>query len=281
MRRAIDCHHSLEDVDRDSIPICSLDLQLTASERTASEYSDAQLRFLAAVYMAHQQRFDPDLEYDITRDSMTLLEAYVGIEKDAVRALVDAGLVSVDCIRPYKLYTVTPTGRDEIGVRHREGIAHGDGTGDLSESSLHVAMVEVGARLLQREFCGPDGPGVEVRRYHDVEGGRLDAAVLDVDGEILVTLEAERINNDRAEAIPADFDKMAACNPEHAWWIVKTRADAHEVLTALNDPPDGEPRVTKTYSEQMAPHRFTIETPGLTEIHTFERARNALYNPTD
>ncbi|MGB9964087.1 type IV secretory system conjugative DNA transfer family protein [Halobacterium hubeiense] len=276
MRRAIDCHHSLDDVDRANIPICSLDLTLTGGERAASDYTDAQLRFLTAVYMAHQQRFDPALEYDIVWDSMTNLEAYVGIDTDDVQELVDDGVLRVDCRRPHKLYTVTPEGRDVIDVGHREGIAHGDGTGDLSESSLHVAMVEVGARLLDQEFVGPDHPGERVQRYYGVEDGRLDAAVLDADGDVVVTLEAERINNDRGEAIPRDFDQMAACDPQQALWLVKTRSDAASLLQALHDPPTGESRVPRTYSENMAPRKYSLDTPGLTDVYTFEYARDTL-----
>ncbi|CQH46352.1 uncharacterized protein HHUB_1216 [Halobacterium hubeiense] len=280
LRRAIDCHHSLEEVDRANIPICSLDLTLTSGERAASDYNDAQLRFLTAVYMAHQQRFDRELEYDIVWDSMTNLEAYVGIDADDVQALVDDGLLRVDCRRPHKLYTVTPDGRDVIDVGHREGIAHGDGTGDLSESSLHVAMVDVGARLLAQELVGPDKPGARVQRYYGLEDGRLDAAVLAADGTVVATLEAERINNDRGEAIPRDFDQMAACDPQQAWWLVKTRSDAAALLRALHDPPDGAPRVPRTYSENMAPRRYSLATPGLTDVYTFEYARDTLLDET-
>jgi hypothetical protein len=280
MRRAIECHHSLADVDREDIPACSLDLQLTSGELAASDYSAAQLRLLTAVYMAHQQRFDPDLEYDIVWDSMTDLQAYVGIDSDAVDQLVDDGLLTVDCNRPHKLYTVTPEGRGEIGINHREGIAHGDGAGDLSESSLHVAMVETGARLMEQELVGPEAPGTKLKRYPEVDGGRLDAGVVDKDGEFVATLEAERINNDRAEAIPSDFDLMAACDPDEAWWIVKTRADGHEVLTALHDANDGDPRVETTYSARMAPREYKLDTPGLTDVYTFEKARDLLVDPT-
>ncbi|WP_353634720.1 hypothetical protein ABSL23_03500 [Halobacterium sp. NMX12-1] len=276
MRRAINCHHSLEAVDRANIPICSLDLTLTSGERAASQYSDAQLRLLAAVYMAHQQRFDPELEFDLVHDSMMHLEAYVGIDADGVQELVDDGLLRVDCRRPHKLYTVTPEGRDEIGVAHRDGIAHGDGMGDLSESSLHVAMVDVGARLLAQELVGPNKPGERVQRYYGVEDGRLDAAVLDGDENVVAALEAERINNDRHEAIPHDYDKMAACNPQHAWWLVKTRGDGHQLLHALHDPPDGASRVPRTYSENMAPHQYRLDTTGLTDVYTFEYARDTL-----
>jgi hypothetical protein len=280
LRRAIRCHQSVDDVDRENIPICGVDLQLTSGERAASPYSDAQLRFLAAVYMAHQRRFDPDLEYDLVWDSMTLLEAYVGIDSDAVQQLLDEGLLRVDCRRPHKLYTVTPDGREAIGVGHREGIAYGAGTGDLSESSLHVAMVEVAARLLAQEYTGAEAPGEAVERYYSVKDGRVDVAVLDTDGDVVATAEAERINNDRGEAIPADFDKMAACEPEAAWWLVKTRSDGNAVLEALNDPADDEPRVPRTYSENMAPREYRLDTPGLTDVVTFEYARDTLLEET-
>jgi len=276
LRRAIRCHHSLEDVERANVPICGVDLQLTGGERAASPYSDAQLRFLAAVYMAHQRRFDPDLEYDLVWDSMTLLEAYVGIDGDAIQQLLDEGLLRVDCRRPHKLYTVTPEGREAIGVGHREGIAYGAGAGDLSESSLHVAMVAVAARLLAQEYTGPDAPGDSVERYYSVADGRVDVAVLDADGDVVATAEAERINNDRGEAIPTDFDKMAACEPEAAWWFVKTRSAGHTVLEALHEPPDEDPRVPRTYSENMAPREYRLDTPGLTDVVTFEYARDTL-----
>lgn len=275
MRRAIQCHHSLDEVDREDIPICSLDFQLTPAERTASEYSDAQLRFLTAVYMAHQQRFDPELEYDILRDSMTTLQDYVGIETSGVDALLDDGLMREDCHRPHKLLTVTARGREEIGVAYREGVAHGDGKGDLSESSLHVAMVEAGARLAHDEYVKGDGPGVSVRRYHDVSEGRLDVAVLSNSGDIVAAFEAELINNDHAEAIPSDFDTIAACDPDDACWIVKSRADGHALLEALQNA-EGEPRVETTYSENMAPRDYNLDTPGLSRVLTLETALSRL-----
>nr|WP_321163648.1 MULTISPECIES: hypothetical protein [Halorubrum] len=55
---------------------------------------------------------------------------------------------------------------------------------------------------------------------------------------------------------------------------MKNREAAHEILTALNTPPDGEPRVTKTYGEQTWPASFNIEQPGLTDICTFQSVRD-------
>jgi hypothetical protein len=277
MRQAIECCHSLAEVERDDIPISQVDLLLSPTERANCEYTETQLRFMMAVYMAHQQRFDRHLEYDIVWDSMVRLKEYVGIDTDGVDELVEDGLLSVDCIRPYTLYTMTPDGRELLQVGHREGVAHGDGKGDLSESSLHVAMVEAGARYFEQEFVdGGESSAVEVRRYHDVEDGRLDAAVLDGEDEVVATLEAERSNNDTLRAVPADFDKMAAEEPERALWIVKNRSAAHEVLQALNEPPEGEPRVEKTYSENMPPRDFKIDEPGLTGMTTFQRLRGTL-----
>ncbi|MUV85161.1 ATP-binding protein [Natronomonas sp. CBA1123] len=277
LRNAIQCCHELAAIDRADIPITTLDVPLTASDRRRSPLSDAQLRFLAAIYMAHQQRFDPDIEFDIVRDSMVRLQEYVGIDSDAVRDLIDDGLLKRDCTHPHYLYTVTPDGRDALEIEHREGIAHGDGKGDLSESSLHVALVEAGYRFLTQAYVDtPDSPAVEATRYLDVEGGRLDAAALDADDNVVVTLEAELSNNDTRRAVPSDFDTMAACDPNASIWVVKNRDGAHEVLQALNDPAEGDPRVQKTYSENMRPQDFTIDTAGLTDVYTFQTIRNQL-----
>ncbi|QLD88798.1 ATP-binding protein [Natronomonas salina] len=280
MENAITCCHDLASVDREDIPITNLDLRLTAAERRASDYSDAQLRFLCAVYMAHQRRFDADLEYDPVHDSMLRLQEYVGVDSDAVDALREDGLLKRDCTHPHRLYTVTPEGRAELQVGHREGVAHGDGKGDLSESSLHVAMIEAGCRCLRLWFVEPDdAPGARIKRYYEVDDGRLDAVVVDSDGDVVVTLEAELSNHDTRRAVPADFDKMAACDPDHAIWVVKNRAGAHDVLQALNDPAEGDTRVEKTYSENMRPIDFSIDTAGMTDVYTFQNLRDELDAP--
>ncbi|MFC7324157.1 type IV secretory system conjugative DNA transfer family protein [Halorubrum rutilum] len=275
LRAAIGCCHDPDSVDRDDCPICDLPLKLTYAERQQSPVSDAGLRFLQAVYSAHQGRYDPDLEYDITRDSMRRLREYVGIAADELDELREAGLISRDCRYPHTLYTVTPDGRDAIGVRHREGVAHGAGAGDLSESSLHVAMVEVGTQFLTAEYVeNPDSPAVDVEQYFEVAEGRLDAAAVDETGGVVAALEAERINNDASRAIPEDYDKLAAQDPEAAIWIVKNREAAHDVIEALNTPPDGDPRVTKTYGKQTRPAAFTVDQPGLTDVYTFQSMRD-------
>ncbi|WP_276259024.1 ATP-binding protein [Haloglomus litoreum] len=278
MRRAIDCCHALADIDREAIPVCRVPLKLSAAERAASEYSDQQLLFLQAVYAASQQRFDPEVEFDFLTDSMKRLVEYLGLEDAALQELTDDGLLRHDGNRPHKLYTVTAAGRDEIGERHREGIAHGDGEGDLAESSLHAMMVACGARYIEQEYAAdPDSPVVEAVRYHPVgDGRRLDAAGLDADGEVVVALEAERLNHNPRRNVPADFDAMAACDPEAALWVTENREAAHEVLGALNDPLEGEPRVEKTYSENSPPRQWKIDTAGFTDALTLGRVRNQM-----
>ena len=277
MANAIRCCHSLETVTRDDVPICELNLKLSVDERRQSPYTDAQLRFLQAVHTAHQRRFDPDLEYDPLYDSMIRLQEYVGVSDTEVEELIEAGLLAVDCTYPHKLYTVTPEGRDAAKISYREGIEHGEGAGDLGESTLHVVMVELGRRYVESAFVeSENSSAVDAVSYHETDEYRLDAAGLDEDGEVVVAVEAERSNHDTLRAVPKDFDKMAAHNPEAAIWVVKNREGAHDVLEALNDPPEGEPRVEKEYSRNSPPKMWTIDTPGLTEVVTFQHLRDSV-----
>jgi len=299
MKRAIECCSSLEDVDRDDIPVCDLYLKLTRDEREATDWSDRQLMFLQAVYNAQQLRYDP-LEYDLLRDSMLRLQEYVGIDSDAVQDLIDEDLLRHDTDHPHRLFTVTPEGRSVIGESYRQGVDYGHGVGDLEESSQHVLAVEVGRRYLLQEYVeDPDSPVTEVIPYYDLtqdetlsaaafmgseddaaeaveeyEQRRLDVAGLDDDGEIVVALEAERVNHDYRRAVPDDFDKLAACGVEEAIWVVMSQSAGHDVLQALNDPLDGEPRVEKTYAETSPPQKFRIDTPGLTAMYPVEWLRN-------
>lgn len=276
MRHAITCCHDLDAIDRADVPPCELRLNLTENEYKRSPYSLSQLRFLKAVVDAHQQRFDPELEFDILQDSMIRLQEYVGIDDMAVQDLIDADLIRIDCTLPHKLYTVTADGREAINATYRRGITHGHGKGDLGESTLHVAMVELGRRYLEHAFVDdPDSPVESTATYHDLpEGnGRLDAVGLDTDGEIVATLEAERSNHDIRRAVPSDFDKMAACDPDHAIWLVKNRGGATDVLEALNDPLEGRPRIDKTYSQNTPPSDYKYDAPGLTEMQTFQALR--------
>jgi hypothetical protein len=279
MRRAVGCCHDADAVQRDDIPVCEVNLKLSPEAVVDSPWSLTQLLFLQAVYNAQEGRYDP-IEYDILHDSMIRLREYVGIDTDDVIELVEAGLLTEDSY-PHKLYSVTPDGRDAIGEAYREGVDYGDGAGDLDETSQHVLLVEAGTRLLERTYLDdPESDVVEVKPYHEIrvdgQTRRLDCAGLDEDGDVVVAVEAERINHDTREAVPADFDKMAACDPDRAIWIALSRSKAHEVIEALAEPADGEPRVEETYSHNTPARDLSIDTPGLTDIYSVKHVRGTL-----
>jgi hypothetical protein len=113
--------------------------------------------------------------------------------------------------------------------------------------------------------------------YYDLDDShRLDVAGLDSEGNVVVAVEAERVNHDLRRAAPADFDKMAACGVEEAIWIVMTQADGHTVLEALADPLDGEPRIDQTYSQTTPPQQVQLDTPGLTAMYPLTWVRDRL-----
>jgi hypothetical protein len=76
--------------------------------------------------------------------------------------------------------------------------------------------------------------------------------------------------------VPADYDKMAACDPEEAIWLAMSNAEAHEILAALNDPLEGDPRVDKSYAESTPTTSFRIDRPGFTDCHTLAHLRSKL-----
>jgi hypothetical protein len=248
MRRAIECCHDLGAVDPDQVPVCTCSVPLDEDVIQRSELSYAQLCFLQAVYKAIQQHFDR-LEYDIVWDSMLWLKEYVDIDSEAIDELLDAGYLREDCDYPHRLYTVTAEGRDEIGVTYRRGVAHDHGKGDLGESSQHVMLVEATKRWLTRSRVEDPESSVErIVPYFELQQGAVEAAAfmsgdedeaqqaaaefashrfdlvgLDENEEVVLTVEAERVNHDFWEAAPEDYDKMAACEPDEAIWIVPTR----------------------------------------------------------
>ncbi|QZY04140.1 ATP-binding protein [Halobaculum roseum] len=278
IRRGVDCCGDRADLDPERVPVCTIPLTLSEGERNAADWTHAQLLFLQAVYAAQQRRLDP-LAYDLRRDGMDTLRADCGLDSDAVDELLGAGLLRHDGDTPHTLYTVTPEGRVLLREPHREGDAHGHGVGDVAESSLHTLMVVLGQEYIEQAFVDDDSSAaVEARRYYDHPNGeyRYDAVGLDADGEIVVTLEAERTNHDIYRAAPADYDKLAAPDPEAAIWIATARSEAHEVLTALNRPADGTPRVEKEYSENSPPSAWRIDESGFTELHTVSTLQNRL-----
>jgi hypothetical protein len=291
MRAAIQCCHDLASVALDDVPICSCNVTLSPDEIQACKWSPRQLTFLQAVHNAQQLRYDP-IEYDIVHDSMIRLKEDVGIDQAEIDDLLDAGLLRHDGDHPHRYYTVTPAGRETIDEQFQEGVDFGHGKGDLDESSQHVAMVEAARRWLQSEYVAdPESAAEEVVTYYEVSEGsadaaafmggdeepesvadnferrRLDCVALDADGDVVVAVEAERVNHDVRRAVPDDYDKMAACEPAEAIWVVLSHSAGHEILEALNEPLEGEPRVEKTYSSTSPPQRFVIDKPGLTAVY--------------
>ncbi|WP_321169641.1 ATP-binding protein [Halorarum salinum] len=282
MKRAISCCGSLAEVDRDDVPICELNLKLSPDERAASEWSDRQLMFLQAVYNAQQLRYDP-LEYDLVEDSMIRLQEYVGIGGDPLQELLDSEYLRHDTDHPHRLYTVTPDGRSVIGESYRQGVDYGHGAGDLEESSEHVLAIEVGRRYFEQAYVADsESPVCEVIPYYDLdEHRRLDIAALDDEGDVKVAVEAERVNHDIIRAVPDDYDKMADAEPDEALWIVMRNDDAHAVLEAVNNPPEGDPRVEKTYASTTPPQQFSLDAPGMTDIIPVDRLRRQLESVAD
>jgi hypothetical protein len=286
MERALQCCPDGE-IDADDVPVCDVTLKLTREERQDPDYTDGQLMFLQAVYNAAQLRYE-EPAYDLLTDSMLRLREYVGIDAEAVDELLDDGLLRHDTDHPHRLYTVSPEGRNLLGEEHRRGVDHGHATGDLGESTQHVMGVEVARRWLHQEYVlDPESSVETVVPYYELDetviaddidrdesgnASRLDVAGLDANGEVDVCVEVERINNDVAEAVPADFDKMAACDPEEAIWIVMSQSAGHDVLQALND----SGRVEKTYADTTPPQQFRIDEPGLTGMYPITWVRERL-----
>jgi len=268
IRRGADC--CADALDRDDVPICAVPLTLSERERLDADHTHQQLLFLQAVYVAQQGRFDT-LAYDIRRDGMDRLRDDCGLDQAAVTELIDDGLLRHDTDHPHTLYTVTPEGRDRLAEPHREGDAHGHGEGDVAESSLHTLLVDLLTEHINQAFVADESSDVvTARSYYDAPDStyRYDAVGLDAGGEIVVAGEAERPNNDRFEAIPSDYDKLSATDPDAAIWVTRSQDEAHAVLQALNEPADGPPRVEKSYSESSPPSGWRINEPGFTDMHT-------------
>jgi hypothetical protein len=252
---------------------------------------------LQVIHNAQQQRYDR-IEYDIVHDSMLNLIDYVGINRDAVNDLKNAGLLRHDGDHPHRLYSITKDGRDIINERYRRGIDFGHLQGDLGESSQHVCGVETQRRYLEQECVNnSESPVVTVQPYYQLDesdlatdriesfpdastedyvGRVLDIAGLDSSGDIIIGAEIEKINNDHRTAVVKDYDTIAACDPEEAHWLVMTQSDGHQVLDALRQPFDGMPRVEKSYASTTPPHQFRIDSAGLTDISAIKHIRKQL-----
>ena len=276
MRAAIECCHSLDDVDRDDIPVCSPSLKRSPQEVADSEWSVEELLFLQAVWDA-QQRRTHSLEYDFQRDSMIRLREYAGLDAAAMVDLFDDDILREDTSHPHLLYSVSAKGRKVIGEHNREGIDHGAGKGDLGESSHHVMLVAFAEDIAHTYRQDPESGVETVESYYDLDDGhRLDVVGLDSQREVVLTIEAERVNHDVAEAAVSDFDKMAACEPDDALWVVTSQSDAVDIMEALYDPSDGDPRIDRTYSHTTPTSDYKIDAPGMTDVFTVSDAQSLL-----
>lgn len=91
----------------------------------------------------------------------------------------------------------------------------------------------------------PDTVETQFRRLHKLDTGsdqgRLKSVLTSDDPP---TIEC-RLVSEGGEDAPLRYlfglDKMAACDPAEAIWIAMSHSEAHELLEALNDPPESEP----------------------------------------
>jgi hypothetical protein len=296
---AIECCYSFDEVEPGDIPICKIDLKLSQEEISQSPWSVKQILFMKVLHDVRRLRYEPPA-YDILFDSMNRLVEYVGITDQEVEELLEAGLVFKDADRPHRIYSMYAEGRNAIGESSRHGVDFGHGVGDLRESTLHIIGVILGVRLLVTEYLeNPDSDVSTVEAYYEMREGilpdsafpgdeeagddetsgyerrRLDVAGLNADGEVVVAVEVERVHSSSAREVPADFDKMAACEPDDAIWIVMNRQDGHDVLKMLYNPKDGEPRIDKYYQNNTPLQRVSIDSPGLTQIYSIVHLRDS------
>lgn len=153
-------------------------------------------------------------------------------------------------VRYYKPHTGTPMEPVTPTANHRlpPGVTYGSGATNTEKTTF--------------------GPDTNVTDTAPVQT-RVDVAGLTADGAIHVVGEAERHNNDNYESVPRDFDKMAALDPEAALWVAPSRSRLTAgVIDPLQEPTDGESRLTNEYSENTATQERAYDAPGLTDVFT-------------
>lgn len=296
---ALKCHGDASSIDRDAIPPVTLDLPLTATEIRKQPLSTRQLIALQILHNLTTDRYDRR-EVDLVFDPLQAVFERLGISSSTLRTLEDKGYITIDELHRYVYYTITPEGREAINASHRRGASWGHSRGDLTETTLHIAMVRALARYFEETFVSdPDHPIEEVVPYYglspketqryDIHGNtRFDMVGLDAEGEIVGIGEAERLNNDRATAAIRDYDQIAAINPEEAVWVVPSSKAGHKaVLQPLANPSEVADEIEDTsqripeYSESTRIPTITgINTDGMTEIHTLNELRKKLTEPT-
>lgn len=100
---------------------------------------------------------------------------------------------------------------------------------------------------------------------------RIDVAALDGD-DVTLTVEVERPTNDLRTGVPADFDAMAACDPNAAVWIVANRELGHRIVEILVGDHNEDTRLSLTPADVKSPttplERYDLQAPGCTAIRT-------------
>jgi hypothetical protein len=181
-------------------------------------------------------------------------------------------------------YSLTPLGWSVLAMVRGESVtataARGPSHRHISESILHLRWKEIAEHwLIEHHRENPDSPVTTVDVEYSGPEGMIDVVGLTDDGSVHVAIEAERDNDLRGDA-PADYDAMAACDPDIALWVVRNRRVTHRLLAALSDPRDGAQRVTpplpgdkdslEDVSEQTQLDLTTLSAPGCTDIRTYQ-----------
>ena len=73
-----------------------------------------------------------------------------------------------------------------------------------------------------------------------------------------------------------NLDKTAACEPDDALCVVTSQSDAVDIMEALYDPSDGDPRIDRTYSHTTPTSDYKIDAPGMTDVFTVSDAQSLL-----
>jgi len=289
----LQCHGSVTELDRSVIPPVALGLTLTPPEIEAAPVSPGLVCGLQILYNMAQDRYIA-VEFDPVHDSPHEVLDLFGIGANDIQALKQEGLITIDKLQGYSYYTVTSEGRDLLRKPHRKSVEWGHGSGDNTETLLHIVMVTALRRYVEQTYVtNPESPITQVTSYYELTasendygldaGTRFDLVGLDASGSIRLIGEAERVNNDRKTAAINDYDKIAAVNPDEALWVVPTSSKGHKaVLEPLSslDSGQGDPRIDG-YSESTRISTITgVSEPGMTGIHTLHELRKQLDEPS-
>jgi hypothetical protein len=289
------CHGSLKEIDPTTLPPVQLGLTLTESEIEAAPVDVrllCGLQILANMAIGRYSGLAVDLVHDSPHDTLDQF----GIGTQDIQTLEDEGLITIDSLRGYSYYTVTQTGRRLLQQPHRKRVEWGHTKGDNTETLLHKAMVDALRRYVEQEYkADENSPITQVVPYFELQesptattvnldgGTRFDLVGLDEERNIRLIGEAERHNNDAAEAAVRDYEQIATIEPEEALWAVPTSSKGHDaVLTPLAEHSDENgASPIRSYSENTRISTLnSFDAPGMTGLFTLNEIRKQLPEPT-